>query len=223
MSQITPQTLRFLKDLKKNNNRPWFQKNKDRYTDWHTNGKAFLSALRDEMTKIDRIEKSKVYRIYKDVRFSKDKTPYKTHMAISLAREKPYLRGGYYLHIEPEESFVACGFWGPNPHDLALIRSNIDIDPQAMRKAITASSIKNLFGELQGQTVKTAPKGYPRDHPDIDLLRHKQFYFTRRFDTDTVLSDGFLKEVVKSFKGIRPFFDYMSDILTHNLNGEPLY
>jgi len=223
MAIIRPETLKFLSDLEKNNDRQWFADHKDDYQEWLSNGKEFLQTLTDEMNKIDRIEKSKLFRIYKDVRFSKDKTPYNKHMSMSLNREKPYLRGGYYLRIEKGASVVACGFWNPSPPDLALIRGNIDLDAKSMRKAMSATSIKKYFNPLEGESVKTAPKGYSKEHPDIDLLRFKSFFFTRNFKDQEVLDKNFMKEVVKSFKAIRPFFDYMSEILGHNLNGEPLY
>ena len=223
MAIIHPETLRFLSDLEQNNDRQWFAEHKTEYAAWLSNGKTFLESLTEEMNKIDQIEKSKLFRIYKDVRFSKDKTPYNKHMSMSLNREKPYLRGGYYLRIERGESLIACGFWNPSPSDLALIRGNIDLDAKAMHKAMSAASIKKHFNPLEGDAVKTAPKGYSKDHSDIDLLRHKSFFFTRHFTDKEVVDKNFLKEVVKSYKAIRPFFNYMSDILGHNLNGEPLY
>ncbi|MFT4565199.1 MAG: hypothetical protein ACI9FN_000148 [Saprospiraceae bacterium] len=223
MAIILPETFQFLKDLERNNDRQWFAAHKDEYQGWLANGKEFLKALTDEMNKFDQIEKSKLFRIYKDVRFSKDKTPYNKHMSMSFNREKPYLRGGYYLRIEKGESLVACGFWNPAPSDLALIRGNIDLDAKTMRKAMSEASIKKYFNPLEGDAVKTSPKGYSKDHPEIELLRYKSFFFTRNFTDKEVLDKSFIKEVVKSYKAIRPFFEYMSEILGHNLNGEPLY
>ena len=171
----------------------------------------------------DRIEKTKLFRIYRDVRFSKDKTPYNTHWSMSMSREKPYLRGGYYVRLDPDGGMLACGFWNPNPADLAIIRGNIDQDADRMRKAINHPSVRKNFGALEGEAVKTAPKGYNKEHSDIDLIRHKQFIFTKSFSRKEVLAPEFTEQVSQSFQAIRPFFDYMSDILGHNLNGEPLY
>lgn len=223
MSQIEKGTLSFLKDLQENNNKPWFTENKPRYQEAHQNIKDFLASLSTEMDKIDQIEKAKLFRIYRDVRFSKDKTPYKGHFSLSFAREKPYLRGGYYLQVGPKETFLATGFWNPEPKDLVLIRANIDLAPKDFKKAISASSVKKVYGSIQGDAVKTSPKGYSKDHPEIEYIRMKQFIFTKTYTKKETLDPGFYKQAAKDFKAIRPFFDYMSDILTHNLNGEPLY
>ncbi len=223
MSTISKSSLLFLKDLAANNNRPWFAEQKDRYEEVKKESKAFLSELEAEMSKVDKIEKTKLFRIYRDVRFSKDKTPYNAHISMSMSREKPYLRGGYYLRIKPGETILAVGFWNPNSSDLKLIRGNIDLDPQSFREAISAPSILEHYGHMQGDTVKSAPKGYSKEHPAIDLLRHKQFLFSKEYSDAAVTQNNFLPKVVADYQAVRPFFDYMSDILSHNLNGEPLY
>jgi len=223
MTQIKKESLHFLRDIKKNNHRPWFHDNKDRYTVANQNIKNFCTAWEEEMNKWDSIEKKKVFRIYRDVRFSKDKTPYNSHWSMSLSRTKPYLRGGYYMRIVPEGATIASGFWNPNSTDLKLIRANIDMDAKRFRKAINQKKLKDTWGELEGQSVKTSPQGYNKEHADIDLLRHKQFLFSKSFTTKEVLDKGFLKEAVKSFKALRPFLNHMSEILGHDLNGEPIY
>ena len=210
-------------DLKDNNNRPWFTENKPRYQIAQKNLKTFLEDVEKEMNTHDRIEKTKLFRIYRDVRFSKDKTPYNSHWSMSLSREKPYLRGGYYIRINSEGCMLACGFWNPNSSDMAIIRGNIDQNSEPMRKAINATGVVSTFGKIGGETVKTAPKGYSKTHPDIDLIRHKQFIFSTSFDREMLFQKDFAKLVSSSFRKVRPFFDYMSDILGHNLNGEPLY
>lgn len=223
MSSLLPTTISFLGELAENNNRPWFSENKDRYVQAHDNVKSFMAEVESELAKHDQIEKSKLFRIYRDVRFSKDKTPYNPHWRMSFTREKPHLRGGYYLHIGPEEAFLAAGFWNPEPKDLALIRGNIAADPDRFKAAVSASSIRKTFGDIYGDAVKTSPKGYDKSHPEIDLLRMKQYLFQKSYDIESVVHPDFAKVVSKSFKAIRPFYDYMSDILSHNLNGEPLY
>ena len=220
---IKRDTISFLEDIRENNNRPWFNAQKDRYQEAHQDVKNFLVELTEQMNKHDRIEKSKLFRIYRDVRFSKDKTPYNSHWSMSLTRAKPYLRGGYYLRLNPEGAMLACGFWNPNGGDLGLIRGNIDQDAKRFRKAISNKKLVECFGAMEGETVKSAPKGYSKDHPDIDLLRHKQFIFTTQLDRKVIHDSAFAKNISNKFKTIRPFFDYMSDILGHNLNGEALY
>ena len=216
-------SLQFLIDLKHNNNRQWFNENKDRYVEANNDFKQFVEALVSEMNKVDDIERHKLFRIYRDVRFSKDKTPYNHHFSVSMTRSKPYLRGGYFLRIRPGESGIASGFWQPNAQDLLLIRKNIEADPGRYVKAVNAKSVVANFDTFIGDPVKTAPKGFSKDHPQIEHIRNRSFLFSNDFSDEEVVSDDFLGEVVNRFKNIRPFFDYMSDILSHNLNGEPLY
>ena len=223
MSTIFKDTIDFLEDIRENNNRAWFATQKERYQVAQQNVKNFLSDLVTEMNKIDSIEKSKLFRIYRDVRFSKDKTPYSAHWSMSMGRTKPNLRGGYYLKLAPEGGLIACGFWNPSPSDMALIRANIDRDDASMRQVIGNSKLQSVFGPVEGETVKTAPKGYSKDHVAIDLIRHKQFIFTKEFSRKEVHAKNFQSNVVSAYEAVRPFFNYMSDILGHNLNGEPLY
>ncbi len=223
-NHISEDTLLFLSELQENNNRIWFEENKPRYKLIHQEIKAFLANLVEEMSKNDQIEKSKVFRIYRDVRFSKDKTPYKGHIGLSMNRQKPALRGGYFLRIMPgNQSMLACGFWNPNPTDLRLIRDNIALDVERFEKAIHSKSVSSTYGSMVGDAVKTAPKGFDKNHHAIEWLRYKQFIFTKSFSDIEVSNPKFLQSVVGAYGDIRPFFDYMSDILTHNLNGEPLY
>lgn len=220
---IQKSTLNFLKDLEKNNNRPWFHDNKDRYELVKENAKSFLEGMVSEMNKVDDIEKSKLFRIYRDVRFSKDKTPYNTQVKFSMGRAKPHLRGGYFLAIGHKESFIAGGFWNPESKDLKLIRDNIAADPKRFEKSFGYKKFKDHFGTLQGDTLKSAPKGFDKEHPAIEHLRRKQFIFTKKYTTKEVLDKHFYKQVVKDYKVVRPFYDYMSDILGHDMNGVPLY
>jgi len=223
MSVIKKETIKFLRDVRKNNNRPWFQANKERYVVANDNMKAFVEAWETEMSKWDNIERRKLFRIYRDVRFSKDKTPYNSHWSMSLTRTKPYLRGGYFMKITQEGGYLASGFWNPNSGDMNLIRANIDRDAKSFRKAINNKKLVSVWGELEGAVVKTSPKGYHKDHPDIDLLRHKQFIFSKTYTAKEIMDPGFLKEAVKSYKALKPYLAHMSEILSYDLNGEPLY
>jgi uncharacterized protein (TIGR02453 family) len=221
--QISKSNLDFIRKLKKNNNREWFNKNKDWYLREHQNTIDFADALIDELNKYDEIEtpsgKRSLFRIYRDVRFGKDKSPYKANWSGSLKRATPFRRGGYYFSIAPGNSYAAGGFWGPNPGDLALIRGHISRDDIGLREVIADRSFKKTFGELAGEKVKTAPKGYSKDHPAIDLLRYKQFLVSHKFSDEEVLAPDFQKKVAKVYLAMHPFFDYMSEILTTDLNG----
>ena len=132
------------------------------------------------------------------------------------------MRGGYYLRIRPGESFIACGFWDPNKEDLYRIRKELETDAADFREVLRNPSLKKSWGGLKGESVKTAPKGFDREHPDIDLIRHKQFIFVRSFTDREVLESGFIGNVDRCYRDIRPFFDLMSDILTTDLNGQSL-
>jgi uncharacterized protein (TIGR02453 family) len=127
-----------------------------------------------------------------------------------------------YLHIEDNASFVGGGFWEPNAPDLFRIRKEIEVDASELRAIISEENFQKYFKTLQGEELKTAPKGFDKTHPAIDLLRKKQFLLTRRFSNDEVLSANFKDEVIASFKAMRPFFDYMSDVLNTDLNGASL-
>ena len=222
MIKINPDILVFYKDIEKNNNREWFEKQKSRYKALESELKVFNEEVKNGLDKEDDIERVKMFRIYRDVRFSKDKTPYKTHFGVSFHRKKPKLRGGYYMHIKPENSFIAGGFWDPNPKDLFRIRKELDFDAQELRNIINEKKFNLIWGELEGEKVKTAPKNFNKKHPDIDLIRHKQYIFIKKFNDKSVLSSDFLNEVINNFIAIRPFFDYMTNILTTDLNGVPI-
>ena len=219
---ITKEVFRFLKDLEKNNNREWFAENKARFKNLETGVKAFYTFVMENLKQHDEIEKMKMFRIYRDVRFSKDKSPYKSHLAGSYARAGARLRGGYYLHLKPGGSFMATGFWEPNKEDLLRIRKELELDAEDFKKMINDKKFNKLWGDLVGDEVKTAPKGFSKEHPNIDLIKKKQYIFVRKLSDKEVLSQDFAKLVDESFKAIRPYFDLMSDILTTNLNGESL-
>ncbi len=219
---LTSAALPFLKRLKKNNNREWFAENKAEFKGVQTDVKMFYNDLMEELNTHDEIEKLKMFRIYRDVRFSHDKTPYQPHFAGSFSRSGARLRGGYYLRIRPVECFMAVGFCQPEKEDLLRIRKEFELNPKEFRSVINATAFKKAWGDLQGEELKTAPKGFDKEDPNIDLIRKKAFVFTHDFTDAEVLSPVFFKEVSKRFNAVRPFFDLMSGILTTNLNGESL-
>ena len=212
----------FLKQIKQNNNRDWFNDNKATYQAAHENFKVFANHLHDLMTMHDEIERMRIHRIYRDIRFSKDKTPYKAHFSGGFVRASKWRRGGYYFHIEPGASFVGGGFWGPVSADLKRIRVELAADAGPLRAILADPTFVETFGSLQGEQLKTAPSGYPKDHPNIDLLRYKQFLVSRSFSDEEVLSADFAQQVSSTFERMRPFFDYMSDVLTTDENGVPI-
>jgi len=225
--KIHPNTLKFLSDLSLNNNREWFQAHKEQYLDAHNDVLDFTALLLEQMNQHDQLvprsAKKSLFRIYRDIRFSKDKTPYKTGFMGSMKRDSKWLRGGYYFKISPNnETAIVGGFWGPNAGDIRRIRQEIGADPSPMRKIINSRSFLSNFGALNGDELKTAPRGFVKDHPDIDLLRKKQFLLVHNFGDEEVLKADFLKVAVKTFRMMRPFLDYMSEVLTTDENGVPV-
>lgn len=214
----------FFKKLEKNNNREWFNENKPEFKTIEQEAKSFYNMLLDTVKVHDDIDKLKIFRIYRDVRFSKNKLPYKTHFGGALHRTKPKLRGGYYLHLQPNnESFIATGFWQPEKEDLLRIRKEFEMDDEEIRDILANKDFNSVWGNsFEGDELKTAPKGFSKEHKAIDLIRKKQYVFTKKYTDKEVLSSSFLSDVDNSFKAIRPFFDYMSDVLTTDLNGESL-
>jgi len=223
MPQITPSSFYFLNTLKKNNNREWFAQNKELFLKEQTVIEEFAEGLLSELNRHDVIEtvsgKKGLYRVYRDVRFSNDKTPYKTHWSGSFKRATKFRRGGYYFHIEPGNNFIGGGFWNPSPADLKTVREDIAFDSRPLRAILSDRNFISSFETLKGEQVKTAPKGFPADHEAIDLLRFKQFLLIRRFTDEDVLSPGLLDTASEGFKHMRPFFDYMSEVLSTDVNG----
>lgn len=217
---VSKDVLTFLDKLEKNNNREWFAENKSEFKRIEAEAKGFYNTILEALNKHDEIDKLKVFRIYRDVRFSKNKLPYKNNFGGSFHRTKPRLRGGYYLQLQPgNKSFIATGFWDPAKEDLMRIRKEFEMDDQEIREIINNKTFKSIWGGFVGDELKTAPKGFDKAHPAIDLIRKKQFVFTKSYTDKAVLSKDFLNDVNTSFKAIRPYFDYMSDVLTTDLNG----
>ncbi|SDR91586.1 TIGR02453 family protein [Polaribacter sp. KT25b] len=221
--QFQKSTFNFLKDLEKNNNRDWFTEHKPTFTEIQNHVKEVFAEIQVNLEKHDEIEKMKIYRIYRDVRFSKDKTPYNPRFAVSFSRLGKELRGGYFLQIKSGETFLGGGFWQPEKEDLFRIRKEIEQDATEIREILSDKNYLKYFGgKFDGEELKSAPRGFDKEHADIDLLRKKGFIAIRNFTDQEVLSENFLEELDKSFKALRPFFNLFSDILTTNLNGESL-
>ncbi|GAB5551531.1 MAG: DUF2461 domain-containing protein [Saprospiraceae bacterium] len=224
---ISKSTFDFLKDLAKNNNREWFNEHKDRYLAEQAKVIGLADQILTEVSKVDVLEpstgKKSLFRIYRDVRFSKNKAPYKVHFSGQMKRATAYRRGGYYFHFEPGgKTMIAGGFWAPNSADLKRMRTEVAVDPESVRKIISAPAFVKTFGGLKGDQVKTAPRGYTVDHPAIDLLRYKQYLLMREFTDKEAMAPDFLEHIVETFKNMLPFFNHMSMVLTTDANGVPI-
>lgn len=214
----------FLTHLKEHNNREWFAQHKSEYDQIVKENKVFFNKIYTELQEYDNLKGIHIFRIYRDLRFSKDQSsPYKTNFGVGYSRSKPMLRGGYYIQLEPGNTFVGGGFWGPETKDLLRIRKEFEISTTEIEKITSDETFIKYFGELKGDSVKTAPRGFDKNHPAIDMIRKKQFVVMRKFTDKEVLSDNFQQEAQLTLLAMRPFFDYMSEVLTTDLNGEPLF
>src|SRR3990170_1762510 len=211
-------TLEFLKGLKRNNNRTWFQAHRAEYDEASLAFEAFVGVLIDELRPTERLgalsPKDCIFRIYRDVRFSKDKTPYKTHMSAYIAPGgRKSMAVGYYIQISPDgESIIAGGLHEPDPKRLAKFRQVIERDPRPFKKIIGAKAFREYFGEVEGEKLATAPRGYSKDHPEIELLRMKQITAYHRIPDRQLLAPDLVKETVKGLKLMKPFLVYLDSI-----------
>jgi uncharacterized protein (TIGR02453 family) len=211
--------LDFLRDLRANNNREWFNKNRARYDKARAAYEDFVQAVIDRFDVVDDFgnlsAEQTMYRIHRDIRFSPDKTPYKTEMGALLGKEGRKSMGrSYYIHLQPDDnSFLATGLYMPSPAELEKVRRAIAEDSRPLRSILNAKDFKRYFGEMQGEQVKTAPKGYSKDDPDIDLLRYKQFMAVHPLTDQQMLADDLVDDVIERFKAMKPFADYLYGIL----------
>lgn len=212
-------TLKFLKDIRKNNNREWFETNRRRYEAAKEDFEQFLSLLIKELTKVNKnfagLEpKDCVFRIYRDVRFSKDKTPYKSNLSASIKEGgKKGDKCGIYIHIEPDGEWgnmIAGGFWQPDSPLLKSIRQEIEYHTPEFKKIINSKDFKKWFGELEGEKLKNVPKGIDKDHPDVELFKYTSYIISHEIKTKDVTSNALLKECVSGYKVMKPLLDFLN-------------
>jgi uncharacterized protein (TIGR02453 family) len=226
-NRITPFVFQFLNRLKENNNLNWFAAEKQNHEEAAAIIAAFADKLLEGLNKQDVIETvsgSKSLRnISRHFRFTKGDNPYKTYFRGNFKRAGKHRRGGYYYHIEPGgKSFLLCGFWHPSGDDLSRIRDDIAYNPAGLNLLINEPGFIANFGRLRGEVLSTIPRGYPKDHEAIELLRLKQILVQKFFTDEEVLSSGFTDTAVQTFLLMRPFLDHISEILTVDGNGLPL-
>ncbi len=219
MEKINRSTLEFLKAIKDNNNRDWYLKNKPYYQEARDNFEHFVQGLIDKLIEIEPImkgleAKTCMYRFNRDIRFSNDKSPYKSHFGAFIVRggkKNGDKFAGYYFHIEPGKSIIAGGAYMPPAPWLSAIREKIDDEPERLLKIINSEDFKQYFGQIEGEKLKTAPKGYPSNHPYIDLLRFKSYLAFNEIKDDFVLSDKLFNYVSNAFKAMKPLNDFLND------------
>ena len=209
-------TLLFLKDLHKNNNREWFNENKDRYRAAHTNVADFVEVLIEEIGKFDeeilKIDAKKaLFRIYRDVRFSKDKSPYKTNFGAGLGMGKGNRISGYYLHIEPGKSFLAGGVYQPDTTVLKEIRKEISINSNEFLSILEQDEFRNNFRGLSvGQKLQRVPAGFEKDDPMAEFLKLKNFIVLHPVSNEALMKEDAAKNFAQIFKSIKPLNDFLS-------------
>jgi uncharacterized protein (TIGR02453 family) len=209
--------LGFVRALKRNNNRDWFQAHRDDYEVARAHFEEFVAALLHELSRTEPLAdvspRDCIFRLNRDLRFSKDKTPYKPYMSAYIAPGgRKSRRMGYYVHIEPGNTLLAGGLHEPDPRQLASWRAAIDRDPRPFKRVVAAAAFRRTFGEVRGERLKTVPRGYPRDHPEADLLRLKSITVIRQVPDAQVIAPTFLHEALKTFKAMKPFLQYLQSL-----------
>ena len=210
--------LTFVRGLKRNNNRPWFEAHRPAFQEARLCFEEYVSSLITELNRTESLggltPKDCVFRMNRDLRFSRDKTPYKPYMSAYIAPGgRKSRRLGYYVHIEADDhSMLAGGLHEPEPHQLAAWRASIDRDPRPFKKIAAARNFRKLFGKVRGESLKTAPRGYPKDHPDLHLLRLKRVTVWREITDKQLASQHLLRQTLGTFKAMRPFLRYLEDL-----------
>ena len=217
---LHPDTLKFLSQLKKNNNKEWFDKNRDRYMEIRESFLEFTAGMIREMSRFDpRLAglepKQCVFRINRDVRFSKDKSPYKTNFAAAFsAGGKKFPGAGYYIHVSPDECFAGGGVWQPEPEMLKKVRQEIDYHAREFKKILSKPSFAKTFGALnEGDKLKTVPKGYDADNPNIALLKYKSYVCSTTFPAKNLLAKDAVKKCSALMKELSPFIQFLNQAL----------
>jgi uncharacterized protein (TIGR02453 family) len=219
METIKQSTLNFLNSIKENNNREWFMENKPSYLEARENFELFTGKLISEITEFEPIlkgleVKSCVYRFNRDTRFSNDKSPYKSHFGAFIVRggkNNGDKLAGYYFHIEPGKSLVAGGAYMPPAPWLSAIREKIDETPEELINILKNKDFVKYFKELDGEKLKKAPKGYPSDHPHIELLKFKSYLAFSELKDEFVTSGQFFDYAVNAFRALKPLNDFLND------------
>jgi len=219
---LTKESLQFLDDLKANNNRDWFQDNKKRYEifkkDYHQLVSDFLDAMKPLDPSLELLEvKNCTFRINRDIRFSKDKSPYKAHLGIWISGgTKGLNRAGYYVHIEKGASFIAGGFYSPEPDDLKKVRKEIAFFHDDLEEILTNKNFKKEFGSLEineNNSLKNPPRGYEKDHPAIEFLKLKSFITTQKYDIKEVTQKDFVAKMSQKLIALKPLNEFINRAL----------
>jgi len=211
--------LKFLKDLKKNNNKPWFDAHRKEYEAAKKDFEQMIQAVIDRHGKTDKTishlkAKDCLFRINRDIRFSKDKTPYKTNMGAYINRGgKKSLYGGYYFHCEPGQSFVGGGLWMPMPIELNKVRQEIDYNLAEFKKIIGSKKFKSVYNDVSRDaeyTLSRVPKGYEADNPAAEYLKLKSFVAIAKVPDADLNSKEIVKKITTAFEALQPMLAFIN-------------
>lgn len=222
---LAPQTLKFLSQLKKNNNKPWFEKHRLQYEAARIDFSNFIQLVIDDLQRLDTsitglTSKDCIFRINRDIRFSKDKTPYKSHFGASIkrgGRKSPF--AGYYFHLEPGNSFVGGGMWQPEASLLKNMRQEIDYNPDEFRSILKEKNFKKIYTDLYtGEDLKlsTVPKGYEKNNPSIEYLKLKCFIAETKISDEEVIKSNLHKKTMEAFVALQPLLNFINRTIESN-------
>jgi uncharacterized protein (TIGR02453 family) len=215
MASISSDLFDFLNQLSQHNNREWFQDNRKRYEKEKRHFEEFIQEMIGRLGQFEDLSQVAVkdcnYRIARDVRFSKNKDPYKTWFSASFSQGgRKSGRMDYYVHIQPGESFIGGGMYAPTPEQLAKFRQEIDYNEAVLRGIIEAPDFQKVYPQAWGNAVKTAPKGYDKAHPAIDLLRRQQLFFMHTYTEAEVLAPDFTEKLAQDCRVLKPYLDFLN-------------
>lgn len=206
----------FLKQLSVNNNKEWFHSNKPLYEKAKFGFEEYIQFLIGEMSKFDKSlkdinAKDCIFRIFRDVRFAKDKTPYKNNFGAYIVEGgKKSIKAGYYFHLEPDNSFIGGGVYCPQAEQLLAVRTEIYKNANAFKSIIVNNKFKKTFPEIYGEKLKAAPRGFDKDFEDIELLKYKSYTFVISASDKEINSKGLTDKILDTFKTLKPMNDYLN-------------
>ena len=210
------QTLAFLSELAENNNKPWFDANRKRYetvkVDWANTVTEIIKSIAAFDEPIGELEaKNCTFRINRDVRFAKDKSPYKTNLGAIMSKGgKKSVGAGYYIQIDPKETFLASGIWMPEPPHLFKIRQEIDYHFNEFRQIVEGKEFVSKIGNLESEKLVSVPKGFDKDSPAAEYLKYKSFVGSKKFDISTLAEPDFVQNMAAYFKVLKPLNDFLN-------------
>ncbi|MCY7349701.1 MAG: DUF2461 domain-containing protein [Cytophagaceae bacterium] len=224
MATIHPSTFHFLRELRQNNTREWFHAHRSEYDVVKSGMEVLIGELIQKIGQFENLAGLQVkncsYRIARDVRFTPDKSPYKTWLSASFSEGgRKANRMDYYLHVEPGvdtsdgETFLGGGMYAPTAQQLAKYRQEVDYNAAELKAIIEAPDFVACFGQAKGTQLKTTPKGYAKDHPELPLLRRTQLFYMHRFSDNEALSADFADQIASHGRILKPFLDFLNNVL----------